>query len=147
MMAGPGTSGAPAGAATASWVTYIAILLVGFIGLVSLYLGFQNYGTNPDIALMYLSIGAAGFAAIGFLLFRGRAAVVTQAKPELKKVEVFTTLECPKCGQKRVRDFKRGDFVFKDDEPCTRCDGMMMITKISRKKEEEKKKQDDLSGL
>ncbi len=140
-MAGPSSSGAPAGA-TASWVTYIAILLVGFIGLISLYLGFQNYGTNTDIALMYLSIGAAGFAAIGFLLFRGRTAVVTQTKPELKKVEIFTTLECPKCGQKRVRDFKRGDYVFKDDEPCTRCDGMMVITRITRKKEEDKKKQD-----
>ncbi len=151
MMAGDqGSSTAPAAGMTASWVAYAAILIVGFLSLLSLYMGFINYGDNPDIALIFLFLGAAGFAAIGYLLFRGKAPV-GEAKHEpleIKKVEVYTTLECPKCQQKRVRDFKRGDFVFKDDEPCTRCDGMMMVTKITRKKEDEKdKKKDDLSGL
>ncbi len=148
MMAGGNAQ--PAQNMQASWVAYAAILIVGFLSLLSLYMGFINYADSPDVALIFLFLGAAGFAAIGYLLFRGKPAVGAAAKDEpltVKKVEVFTTLECPKCQQKRVRDFKRGDFVFKDDEPCTRCDGMMMITKISRKKEEEKKKQDDLSGL
>jgi hypothetical protein len=138
----------PAAGMTVSWAAYAAILIVGFLSLLSLYMGFVNYGDSPDVAMIFLFLGAGGFAAIGYLLFRGR---VTMGEPkrdplEIKKVEVYTTLECPKCQQKRVRDFKRGDYVFKDDEPCTRCDGMMMITKISRKKEEEKKK-DDFSGL
>ncbi len=138
-MAGDQGSSAPAAGMTANWVAYAAILIVGLLSLFSLYMGFLNYSTNQDIALIYMFIGAAGFAAIGYMLFRGRSPA-KQDPLDVKKAEVFTTLECPKCQQKRVRDFKRGDYVFKDDEPCTRCDGMMMITRITRKKEEEKKK-------
>ncbi len=136
-MAGKENS-SPAAGMTVSWVTYAAIMIVGLLSLFALYMGFINYTENQEIAIIYMFIGAAGFAAIGYLLFRGRP-VTKQDKLAVKKVEVFTTLECPKCQQKRVRDFKRGDYVFKDDEPCTRCDGMMMITRITRKKEEEKK--------
>jgi len=131
----------PAAGLMTSWVAYAAILVVGFLSLFSLYMGFINYADSPDIAIVFIFLGAAGFAAIGYMLFRGKPAGVAKQGPlEIKKVEVYTTLECPKCQQKRVRDFKRGDFVFKDDEPCTRCDGLMMVTKIARKKEEEKKK-------
>ena len=144
-MAGDTGSAAPAQGMTASWVAYAAILIVGLLSLFSLYMGFLNYSTSQDIALIYMFIGSAGFAAIGYMLFKGRSPA-KQDPLEVKKVEVFTTLECPKCQQKRVRDFKRGDYVFKDDEPCTRCDGMMMITRITRKKEDEKKK-DESSWL
>ena len=145
-MSGNQGSTAPAAGMTASWVAYAAILIVGLLSLFSLYMGFLNYAVNTDIALVYLFIGAAGFAAIGYMLFRGKPTTTKAETLVVKKVEVFTTLECPKCQQKRVRDFKRGDYVYKDDEPCTRCDGMMIITKISRKKEEEKKK-DESSWL
>jgi hypothetical protein len=136
----------PTAGMTASWVAYAAILIVGLLSLFSLYMGFINYADNADIALVYLFIGAAGFAAIGYMLFRSKPATNKAEALEVKKAEVFTTLECPKCQQKRVRDFKRGDYIYKDDEPCTRCDGMMIITKISRKKEEDKKK-DESSWL
>jgi hypothetical protein len=139
-MSGTGNGSQAAAGMTASWVAYAAMMIVGILSLFSLYMGFQNYATNQDISIMYMVIGSAGFAAIGYLFFRGRA-MVTQQKLDVKKVEVFTTLECPKCQLKRVRDFKRGDYVFKNDEPCTRCDGMMVITKIARKKEEEKKQE------
>ena len=130
-----------------SWVAYAAILVVGLLSLFSLYMGFINYPDNSDVAIIYMFIGAAGFAAIGYMLVRGKPAQTKNEPLEVKKVEVFTTLECPKCQQKRVRDFKRGDYVFKDDEPCTRCDGMMMITKIARKKEEDGKKKDESNWL
>jgi len=141
---------APAAGMQVSWITYVVILVVGILSLFSLYMGFINYGESMEFAIIYIMIGVSGFAAIGYFLFRGKSAVA--AKEEfltVKKVEVYTTLECPKCQQKRVRDFKRGDYVFKDDEPCTRCDGMMMITKIARKKDDEKdkKNKDDASWL
>lgn len=145
-MSGNQGSTSPSAGMTASWVAYAAILIVGLLSLFSLYMGFINYADNTDIALVYLFIGAAGFAAIGYMLFRSKPAVSKTEALEVKKAEVFTTLECPKCQQKRVRDFKRGDYIYKDDEPCTRCEGMMIITKISRKKEEEKKK-DESSWL
>lgn len=148
-MAGDQGSTQPAAGMQASWIAYAAILIVGFLSLFSLYMGFINYGENTDIAIIFIFLGAAGFAAIGYMLFRGKP--VATAKDDtltIKKVEVYTTLECPKCQQKRVRDFKRGDYVFKNDEPCTRCEGMMVITKIARKKEEEdKKKKEESSWL
>jgi len=149
-MSGKQGNSTPAANMTASWVAYIAILIVGFLSLFSLYMGFVNYADNMDVAIIYIFIGAAGFAAIGYMLFRSKppTGAPKQEPLTIKKVEVYTTLECPKCQQKRVRDFKRGDYVFKDDEPCTRCDGMMMITKIARKKEDEKdKKKDEASWL
>jgi hypothetical protein len=145
-MSGNQGSTSPTAGMTASWVAYAAILIVGLLSLFSLYMGFINYADSSDIALVYLFIGAAGFAAIGYMLFRSKPATTKAEALEVKKAEVFTTLECPKCQQKRVRDFKRGDYIYKDDEPCTRCDGMMIITKISRKKEEDKKK-DESSWL
>jgi hypothetical protein len=141
-MSGKQGNTSPTAGMTASWVAYAAILIVGILSLFSLYMGFINYADNSDIALIYLFIGAAGFAAIGYMLFRSKPTTAKADALEVKKAEVFTTLECPKCQQKRVRDFKRGDYIYKDDEPCTRCDGMMIITKISRKKEEEKKKEE-----
>lgn len=145
-MGGNQGNASPSAGMTASWVAYAAILIVGLLSLFSLYMGFINYADSSDIALVYLFIGAAGFAAIGYMLFRSKPATTKSDALEVKKAEVFTTLECPKCQQKRVRDYKRGDYIFKDDEPCTRCDGMMVITKISRKKEEDKKK-DESSWL
>jgi hypothetical protein len=90
-------------------------------------------------AYTYLLIGALGFAAIGYMLFRG-GRPTSQQKMDIPRVEVITTLDCPKCSLKRVRDFKQGDYVFKSDEPCTRCDGIMIISRINRKKEPEKEK-------
>jgi hypothetical protein len=145
-MSGKQGNGSTAAGMTVSWVAYAAILIVGLLSLFSLYMGFVNYSDNTDVAIIYMFIGAAGFAAIGYMLVRGKPAPAKIEPLQVKKVEVFTTLECPKCQQKRVRDFKRGDYFFKDDEPCTRCDGMMMITKITRKKEEDKKK-DESSWL
>lgn len=135
-----GDRGAQMTSMSQSWIGLAAILIVGVLALISLYMGFQSYGTdNQDIAYMYMLIGASGFAAIGYMFFRTKA-VTAQQKTDVTKVSVVTTLECPKCNLKRVRDFQRGDYVFKDDEPCTRCDGKMMITRIAQKKEEAGKK-------
>jgi hypothetical protein len=127
-----------AGGAAQNWVTLAAMIIVGALALVSLYMGFRAYGDQDiETAFMYLIIGASGFIAIGYSFFRA----MPQAKDplETKKSEVITTLECPQCNLKRVRDFQRGDYIFKRDEPCSRCDGQMVITAIHARKEEKKK--------
>jgi hypothetical protein len=136
-----GDRGAQMTSMSQSWFGLALIMIIGVLALISLYMGFQSYGTDDqDIAYMYMLIGAAGFAAIGYMFFRTKA-VTVQQKTDVTRVSVVTTLECPKCNLKRVRDFQRGDYLFKDDEPCTRCDGKMMITRIAQKKEEAGKKQ------
>jgi hypothetical protein len=123
-----------------SLVTLLAIVVIGIFSLFSLYLGFRSYEVEKvDQAFYYILIGTTGFAAMGFMFFRSRS--VVQSKLDAPKADVITTLECPKCGLKTVRDFQRGDYVFRSDIPCTRCDGQMVITRVHRRKRSEKEKQ------
>ncbi|MFH2110321.1 MAG: hypothetical protein ABIJ47_03555 [Candidatus Bathyarchaeota archaeon] len=127
-----------AGSASQNLLTLAAMILVGALALVSLYMGFRAYGDGEiETAFMYLIIGASGFIAIGYSFFRAKPTVKDTL--ETKKYDVITTLECPQCNLKRVRSFQRGDYIFKRDEPCSRCDGQMVITAIHTRKEEKKK--------
>ncbi|MFP3950938.1 MAG: hypothetical protein ACLFVP_02170 [Candidatus Bathyarchaeia archaeon] len=129
--------GAPMTGMNVNWVALAAMLVVGVLALYSLYSGFQAYGSgNIEQAIYYVLMGVAGFAAIGYMLFRTRTE--GEEKLKIEETEVITTLECPECNLKRVRDFQRGDYIFKK-EPCTRCEGEAVITKIHRRKEEKKK--------
>lgn len=134
-----GGSAPPVTGITASWVNLAIIVVIGILSLVSLYFGFKSFVEDQITAYTYLLIGALGFAAIGYMLFRG-GRPSTQTKMDIPRADIITTLECPKCNLRRVRDFKQGDYVFKSDEPCTRCDGVMIISRVNRKKEPEKDK-------
>ena len=139
LMADEGNARPLASGASQNWVSLALMVVVGAIALVSLYMGFQEYGNNEiETAFMYILIGVSGFAAIGFNFFRAKP-VVKQAKGP-KVVEVITTLECPQCNLKRVREHQVDDYIFKNDEPCTRCEGNMVITRINARKEPDKKK-------
>ena len=114
------------------WGTFIAVIIIGAFSLLSLYLGFEAIASGrTEDANYYILLGSTGFAAMGYMIFRSR--VTTVRKPSIPRVEVVTTLECPKCGFKKVRGFKRGDYVFKEDEPCPNCDGVLTITRIHRR--------------
>jgi hypothetical protein len=135
------TSGTQYPSMSLSWVTLAAIVVIGIFSLFSLWMGFQAYGSdNPENALSYIVVGTAGFAAIGYMFFRTKAVMSSPKRSIVPEVEVITTLECPSCNLKRVRDFQRGDYVFKDDEPCTRCEGKMVITGIHRRPDEKNKR-------
>jgi hypothetical protein len=121
-----------------SWTTLAIIVVIGIFSLFSLWMGFQALSSDkPEQSTYYLLTGTVGFAAIGYMFFRTKT--VTTQKSDIPQVDVVTILECPSCDLKRVRDFKRGDYINKDDEPCTRCDGNMVITGIHRRAEPEKK--------
>jgi len=122
-----------------SWVTLAVVVVIGIFSLLSLWMGFQAYGgEHPEQATYYIIIGTAGFAAIGYMFFRTKT--ITTKKQDVPKVDVVTILECPSCDLKRARDFQRGDYIYKDDEPCTRCEGTMLVTGIHRRADEKKKR-------
>ena len=127
-----GSSGAEYPSMSLSWVTLIVVVVIGVFSLFSLYMGFQAYGSDhPEQANYYIIIGTAGFAAMGYMFFRTRT--ISSIKLDVPRVDVITTLECPQCNLKRIREFERGDYVFKDNEACTRCEGQMVITRIHRR--------------
>ena len=137
LMAGS-DAGPLAGGARQNWISLGLMVVVGAIALASLYMGFREYGDNNiETAFMYILIGVSGFIAIGFSFFRAKPVAETKTGP--KEVEVVTTLECSQCNLKRVRSHQVGDYIFKMDEPCTRCEGHMTITRINARKDPKKK--------
>ena len=134
-----GGSPPPVTSINASRVNLVIIVIIGILSLASLYLGFKSFTEDQITAYIYILIGALGFAAIGYMLFRG-GRPSSQTKQDIPQVDILTTLECPKCNLRRVREFKKGDYVFKNDEACTRCDGNMIISRIHKKKDPEKEK-------
>ncbi|UCC58734.1 MAG: hypothetical protein JSW14_02110 [Candidatus Bathyarchaeum sp.] len=117
---------------------YLAIILVIFIlSLSALYIAFENIinQSDPGSSYSFLAVGFFGLALLGYMLLQ------TRPKPMRAIVEtprVITTLECPKCDFKNIRDFQRGDYIFKETGPCQKCDETMKITAIYR---EAKKKE------
>jgi hypothetical protein len=119
---------------------YLAIILVTFIlSLSALYIALANIVNQTDAASSYsfLVVGLFGLALSGYLLMQ------TRSKPVPKILElpkVLTTLECPKCDFKNIRDFQKGDYIFKENGPCQKCDEKLKITAIYReaKKKEQK---------
>jgi hypothetical protein len=117
---------------------YLVIILVTFLlSLAALYVAFANIIEQSDLTSSYsfLAIGFFGLALSAYMLMQ------TKSKPVraiLKLPRVITTLECPKCDFKDIRDFQRGDYIFKEAGPCQKCEDTMKITAIYR---EAKKKE------
>jgi hypothetical protein len=117
---------------------YLAIILVTFLlSLAALYVAFANILEQSDLTSSYsfLAIGFFGLALSAYMLMQTRAKPVREI---LKMPRVITTLECPKCDFKDIRDFQRGDYIFKEAGPCQKCEDTMKITAIYR---EAKKKE------
>ena len=125
------------GGATLSWNNLAVIIILGFIGIASLYMGFENYGIEDEYFMIYVLLGVSCFAAIGYFFFKKD---VAPTKSEIPSVNIVTVLECSSCNLKRIRDFKTGDYINKDDEPCTRCDGNMRIIGIHKRSDPKEKK-------
>ena len=122
---------------------YLAIILVTFIlSLSALFIAFQNIITPSNesdafSSYSFLAVGFFGLALSGYLLLQTRARPM---RAILEMPRVITTLECPKCDFKNIRDFQRGDYIFKETGPCQKCNEKMKITAIYReakKKEQE----------
>ena len=110
----------------------LVIILVFFIlSLVALFIAVESLIEQTDALNSYsfLLIGFFGLALSIYMLLqtRGKPMQVTLELPR-----VITTLECPKCDFKSVRDFQRDDYIFKETGSCQKCNETMKITAIYR---------------
>jgi hypothetical protein len=116
---------------------FLMLILIGFILSISaLYVAVDMLANQTEAldAYSWLAIGFGGLALSTYMLLQ------TRAKPKhsvLELPQVITTLECPKCDFKNIRDFQKEDYIFKKAGSCQKCNETMMITAIYR---EEKKK-------
>jgi hypothetical protein len=122
--------------------TYLILIVLVVLGLsvVSLLVAGQTFMEgDPLTASLFAGIGVIAMVMSLFLLFQSRRAA---AEVKLEVPKVMTTIECTNkaCGNKTVREFQRGDYVFKESEvACGKCGGKQMITAIYKEVKEKEK--------
>ncbi len=116
----------------------LAILLVTLLlSIFSIFLGFNAYlDGDAESGSTYMILGATTLALSSYVLFQTRRRILKLA---LKTQPINTTILCEKCGLKNVRDFQRGDYIFKEVEPCPKCNEKMLISSIYREVKEKRK--------
>jgi len=124
-------------------VIVLALSVVSIILAVSVY--FNGVSTpsqagNDDLTAGFLGvIGAVALTMSMFTLYQSRRQVA-EMKIEIPKV--MTTIQCTNkgCDAKTIREFQRGDYVYKElDVPCPKCSGRQMITAIYKEVKEKEK--------
>jgi len=117
--------------------TILLIILAALaLSLAALSFAVSVLDQNPDAAWLLLLFGFLGMAMSTYMLLQTRRRL---AKLRIVIPPVTTTIECKKCGFKNVREFQRGDYIFKEVEPCQKCNDKMLITAIYREVKEKEK--------
>lgn len=94
------------------------------------------YQGSYEVTIYLLGIGFIAMALSGYYLFQSRKHV---ANLKLEKPLILTAIECKACNKTETREFKRGDFVYKEMEQCPKCQTMGMIVAIYREVKEKEK--------
>ncbi len=122
-----------------NYLTMIVLIVVA-LSIISLILAANAYFTSPNqpLAAGFLAvIGVVALSMSVFTLFQSRRQVA-QMKIEIPKV--MTTVEC-KCDSKTIREFQRGDYVYKElDVPCQKCPNTRQVITAIYKEVKEKEK-------
>jgi cell division protein FtsL len=121
----------------------LVLSIVSIILAVSVYLSgvsTPSQAGSDDLTAVFL--GIIGFVALAmsmFTLYQSRRQAV-EMKIEIPKV--MTTIQCTNksCDAKTMREFQRGDYVYKElDAPCQKCSGKQMITAVYKEVKEKEK--------
>ena len=124
-------------AAKISTFVFMIVLLVMALSLVSFALAVNAFALGENIVAGYLVIiGVIAMALSTYVLLQSRRRMTTM---KLATPSMMTTIECRKCDFKSVREFQRGDYVFKELDKCQKCDDKMIITAISKEVKEKEK--------
>jgi len=117
---------------------FLVVFITLALSLVAIVLSGSIIGEKNeyDAALLLLILGFMGVGISTYVLVETRRRL---AKLKIVVPPVMTTVECKKCGVKNVREFQRGDYIFKETEPCQKCSDKMLITAIYREVKEKEK--------
>jgi hypothetical protein len=115
-----------------------AIYLVIILSIVAIAVAINTFMETGswETAGFLLAVGFIAMALAGYILLQSRKRV---ARLKIESLPILTTIECRKCGIKNVREFQRGDYVYKELEKCTKCDDKQVITAIYREVKEKEK--------
>jgi len=82
---------------------------------------------------IYLNIGPDQISSwsIGFILICfGATLIQVQKSPPEPIRQTLTILICNLCSITKVRNYEKGDFVFKKRDKCNKCDDLMEVKQI-----------------
>ncbi|MEM2318834.1 MAG: hypothetical protein QW142_05410 [Candidatus Bathyarchaeia archaeon] len=131
-------SSEPSPAARVSSFVLLAIFVMLVVAIMALFLSYGAYVSgNYDVAAALIIIGFIGVAASSYVLFQTRQRLI---RLRIETPPITTTIECRKCGFKTVREFQRGDYIFKEVDVCQKCNEKMLITAIYREVREKGRK-------
>ena len=121
--------------------TYLTliVLIVMALAITALLIAGETYLSGDQLAAGVLAgIGFIALVLSVFLLYQSK---LQSAQVKIEVPKVMTTIGCVKsCDQKSVREFQRGDYVYKELEtPCTKCGGKQMVTAIYKEIKEKEK--------
>lgn len=121
-----------------SWFVLLVIFITIALSLAAIIFAIEAFSTGQELVAGYLLlIGFLAAALSTYILFQTRKRMM---RLRIKSAPVTTTIECKKCGFKSAREFKRGDYIFKEVEPCQKCNVNMLITAIYREVKEKKER-------
>ena len=119
----------------ASSLLMAIVLIILAVSVAAFYYGIAAYVEGGDGSLLLL-IGFSGMALSTYMLLQTRRKM---PRIVFKPYQIATTILCQKCGFKNIREFQRGDYIFKEAEECPKCKEKMMIASIYREAEEKEK--------
>jgi hypothetical protein len=119
----------------------LALSVVSIILAVSVYLtgvSTPSQASTDDLTAGFLAvIGLVAMTMSIITLYQSRRQA---AEMKIEVPKVMTTIECKKCGTKTVREFQRGDYVYKDLDACPKCpDTKQIITAVYKEIKEKEK--------
>ncbi|MDI6846924.1 MAG: hypothetical protein QMD13_03385 [Candidatus Bathyarchaeia archaeon] len=114
------------------------IFIVLALSLTAIILAINAWYTpGQELTAGYLLlIGVLGVAMSTYILFQTKKRML---RLKIEAPSITTTIECRKCDFKSIREFQRGDYIFKEVEPCQKCNVNMLITAIYREVKERKR--------
>jgi hypothetical protein len=119
-----------------STIFLVIIFITLILSFIAIYMAIYQFIIGYEVdSISWLLVGFTGLSVSAYLLYQTKKRIRISIKPQV----VMTTLICGKCGFKNLREFKRGDFVFKEtDEICPKCNEKMYISAIYREVTETK---------
>jgi hypothetical protein len=121
---------------------FAVIMIALMVAFVCIYLGLNEYLIgDSSTASLYMSTGIVTLAVSTYMMYQTRKRMIRLIGMEMQPLS--STVQCMKCGFKNIREFKRGDFVFKEtEEMCPKDNLKMTISAIYREvKDKEKAKE------
>lgn len=127
------TTNQPAKIPSRVWIILLSAIVLSLIAI-----GLATYiiEAYPEVSTYLLILGAIGIIFSLYTLIQVRRRIF---RMRIESPPITTTIECKKCGYKNVREFQRGDFIFKEVDHCEKCNDKMLITAIFREVKEKDK--------